>query len=98
MLVTWFPAIKSTMTAAFFYFKNDCVLADPSEKIIAWLFDEMPVYCLRGTQYETVQDERVYLNVRIVEAMEIQDDDVAMESDCIRGMASGHEFDSTGWR
>ena len=26
-----------------------------------WLLDGKPVYCLRGTQYETVNDERVHL-------------------------------------
>jgi hypothetical protein len=26
-----------------------------------WLFDSTPVYCFRGTQYETVDDQRVHL-------------------------------------
>src|ERR1041385_1305608 len=26
-----------------------------------WLLDGKPVYCLRGTQYETVDDQRVHL-------------------------------------
>ena len=25
-----------------------------------WLLDEKPVYCLRGSQYETVDDQRVH--------------------------------------
>lgn len=27
----------------------------------SWLLDGKPVYCLRGTQYETVDDQRVHL-------------------------------------
>jgi len=60
-----------------------------------WLLDEMPVYCLRGTQYETVQDERVHL-ARCPDCggMGIRDEEVAVESDCIRCTACGHEFDT----
>jgi len=60
-----------------------------------WLLDGMPVYCLRGTQYETVHDERVHL-ARCPDCggMGIRDDEVAVESDCIRCTACGHEFDT----
>jgi hypothetical protein len=60
-----------------------------------WLLDGMPVYCLRGTQYETVHDERVHLTrCQDCGGMGIRDDEVAVESDCIRCTACGHEFDT----
>jgi len=60
-----------------------------------WLLDGMPVYCLRGTQYETVQDERIHL-ARCPDCggMGIRVDEMAVESDCIRCTACGHEFDT----
>lgn len=60
-----------------------------------WLLDGMPVYCLRGTQYETVHDERVHL-ARCPDCggMGIRDEEAAVASDCIRCTACGHEFDT----
>ena len=60
-----------------------------------WLFDGKPVYCLRGTQYETVSDERVQL-ARCPDCggMGIRTDESVVESDCIHCMACGHEFDA----
>jgi hypothetical protein len=60
-----------------------------------WLLDGMPVYCLRGTQYETVNAERVHL-ARCPDCggMGIRDEGATVESDCIRCTACGHEFDT----
>ncbi len=60
-----------------------------------WLLDGKPVYCLRGSQYETVNDEKVHL-VRCPDCggMGIRSDEFSVESDCIRCTACGHEFDA----
>ncbi len=59
-----------------------------------WLLDGQPVYCLRGSQYETVNDQKVHL-VRCPDCggMGIRSDEFTVESDCIRCTACGHEFD-----
>jgi hypothetical protein len=60
-----------------------------------WLLDGKPVYCLHGTQYETVSDERVHLaRCPVCGGMGIRAEEVAVESDCIRCTACGHEFDT----
>jgi DNA-directed RNA polymerase subunit RPC12/RpoP len=60
-----------------------------------WLLDGSPVYCLRGSQYETVDDQRVHL-ARCPDCggMGIRADEFVVESDCIRCTACGHEFDA----
>ena len=60
-----------------------------------WLLDGMPVYCLRGTQYETVHDQRLHL-ARCPDCggMGIRAEEAAVDSDCIRCTACGHEFDA----
>ena len=60
-----------------------------------WLLEGKPVYCLRGTQYETVDDQRVHL-ARCPDCggMGIRSDEFTVESDCIRCTACGHEFDA----
>jgi hypothetical protein len=60
-----------------------------------WLLDGKPVYCLRGVQYETVHDEKVHL-ARCPDCggMGIRADEFTVESDCIRCMTCGHEFDA----
>lgn len=60
-----------------------------------WLLDGKPVYCLRGTQYETVDDDRVHL-ARCPDCggMGIRADEFVVESDCIRCTACEHEFDA----
>ncbi len=61
----------------------------------AWLIEGKPVYCLRGTQYETVDDQRVQL-ARCPDCggMGVRSDEFTVESDCIRCAACGHEFDA----
>jgi hypothetical protein len=60
-----------------------------------WLLDGKPVYCLHGTQYETIDDQRVHL-ARCLDCggMGIRSDEFTVESDCIRCLACGHEFDA----
>jgi predicted Zn-ribbon and HTH transcriptional regulator len=60
-----------------------------------WRLDGKPVYCLRGTQYETANDERVHLT-RCPDCggMGIRVDEFVVESDCIHCTACGHEFDA----
>ncbi len=57
-----------------------------------WLLDGKPVYCLRGVQYETLDDQKVHL-VRCPDCggMGIQ---FTVELDCIRCTACEHEFDA----
>ena len=59
-----------------------------------WLLDGKPIYCLHGTHYETIHDERVQL-VRCPDCggMGIRTDEFAVESDCIHCTACGHECD-----
>jgi predicted Zn-ribbon and HTH transcriptional regulator len=60
-----------------------------------WLLDGKPVYCFRGTQYETVDDQRVQLaRCSDCGGMGIRSDEFTVESDCIRCTACGHEFDA----
>ena len=60
-----------------------------------WLLDGKPVYCLRGSQYETLDDQKVQL-ARCPDCggMGIRSDEFTVESDCIRCTACGHEFDA----
>ncbi|NOS78648.1 MAG: hypothetical protein HOP35_11950 [Nitrospira sp.] len=60
-----------------------------------WLLDGKPVYCLRGSQYETLGDQKVQL-ARCPDCggMGIRTDEFTVESDCIRCTACGHEFDA----
>lgn len=61
----------------------------------AWSLEGNPVYCFRGSQYETVNDQRVHL-ARCPDCggMGIRSDEFTVESDCIRCTACGHEFDA----
>ena len=61
----------------------------------AWLLDGKPIYCFRGSQYETLDDQRVHL-ARCPDCggMGIRSDEFTVESDCIRCIACGHEFDA----
>jgi hypothetical protein len=62
---------------------------------VPWLLDGKPVYCFRGTQYETVDGQRVHLaRCSDCGGMGIRSDEFTVESDCIRCTACGHEFDA----
>ena len=60
-----------------------------------WLLDGKPVYCLRGTRYETFDDKPVHL-ARCPDCggMGIRMDEPNVESDCICCTQCGHEFDT----
>jgi DNA-directed RNA polymerase subunit RPC12/RpoP len=60
-----------------------------------WVLDGQPVFCLHGTQYETVDNQKVHL-ARCPDCggMGIRDDEPLVESDCIRCVQCGHEFDA----
>lgn len=60
-----------------------------------WQLDGKPVYCLRGVQYETVDDQKVHL-ARCPECggMGVRSDEFTVESDCIRCTVCGNEFDT----
>ena len=60
-----------------------------------WVLDGQPVYCFRGTRYETVDDQKIQLS-RCPDCggMGIRDDMPMVESDCIRCVQCGHEFDT----
>jgi hypothetical protein len=61
----------------------------------AWLLEDNPVYCFRGSQYETLDGQRVQL-ARCPDCggMGIRSDEFTVESDCIRCVSCGHEFDA----
>ena len=60
-----------------------------------WLLDGKQVYCLRGSRYETSDDEVVHL-ARCPDCggMGVSTDEVTMERDCIRCTRCGHEFEA----
>jgi len=60
-----------------------------------WLFEGKPVYCLHGSQYETLDDQKLHL-ARCPDCggMGIRADEFTVESDCIRCLVCGHEFDA----
>ena len=60
-----------------------------------WQLDGQPAYCLRGVQYETVDNQRVHL-ARCPDCggMGIRADELTVESDCIRCTSCDHEFDA----
>ena len=60
-----------------------------------WLLDGKPVYCLRGTRYETSGDEVVHLS-RCTDCggMCISVDEPTVERGCIRCAQCGHEFEA----
>jgi predicted Zn-ribbon and HTH transcriptional regulator len=60
-----------------------------------WLLNGKPVYCLRGSRYETVDDEVVHLT-RCPDCggMAVNSDEPTVERDVIRCTQCGNEFDS----
>jgi hypothetical protein len=60
-----------------------------------WNFEGKAVYCLRGAQYETVDDELPHVR-RCSECggMAVPSDEVTVERDCVRCTHCGHEFDA----
>lgn len=61
----------------------------------AWSLQGNPVYCLRGTRYETFNDEVVHLTrCRDCGGMCVNSEELTIERDCIRCTQCGHEFDA----
>ncbi len=60
-----------------------------------WELDGKPVYCLRGSRYETVDDHQPHL-ARCPDCggMGVRVDEITVESDCIRCTQCEHEFDT----
>ena len=60
-----------------------------------WVLDGKPVYCFRGVQYETLDDQKVQL-ARCPDCggMGIRSDELSVETDVIHCTSCGHEFDA----
>ena len=60
-----------------------------------WELDGNPVYCLRGARYESLDELPLHLS-RCPDCggMGIRTDEITVESDCIRCVQCGHEFDA----
>ena len=59
-----------------------------------WLLDGKPVFCLRGSKFETLDDEAAHVR-RCPDCggMAVPSDEVTMERDCVCCTQCGHEFD-----
>jgi len=71
------------------------VLPVVDKRCRTWLLDGKPVYCLHGSQYETLDGRKVHL-ARCPDCggMGIRSDEITVASDVIRCTACGHEFDA----
>jgi hypothetical protein len=60
-----------------------------------WELNGKPVYCLRGSRYETLDEHHSHL-ARCPDCggMGIRTEEVSIERDCIRCVGCGHEFDA----
>jgi hypothetical protein len=61
----------------------------------AWTLNGHPVYCFRGSRYETLEDHEVRV-ARCPDCggMGVRTIEVTVERDCIRCTQCNHEFDS----
>ncbi len=66
---------------------------DKSGKL--WEWEGRPVYCLHGVRYESLDDQPLHL-ARCPDCggMGVRIDEITVESDCIRCVTCGHEFDA----
>lgn len=60
-----------------------------------WELDGKPVYCLRGSRYESVDDEVLHV-ARCPDCggLAVRVDEITVESDCLRCTQCQHEFDA----
>jgi rubredoxin len=60
-----------------------------------WELNGQPVYCIRGTRFETLDDHQAAL-ARCPDCggMGVRTEEVTVERDCIRCTQCGHEFDA----
>ena len=60
-----------------------------------WSLSGKYVYCLRGTRYETSDDEAIHVvRCRDCGGMCVVTDELTVERDCLRCTQCGHEFDA----
>lgn len=60
-----------------------------------WLLAGRPVYCLHGSRYETADDQPVHLAAcPDCGGMGVRIEEITVQSDCIRCVQCGHEFDA----
>jgi len=60
-----------------------------------WELDGKPLYCVRGTRYESLDDDPLHLaRCQDCGGMGIRADELTVESDCIRCTQCSHEFDA----
>ena len=60
-----------------------------------WMLNGQPVYCLRGSKFETLQDEAAHVR-RCPDCggMAVPSDEVPTERGCVRCTQCSHEFDA----
>ena len=60
-----------------------------------WKLDGTPVYCFRGSKFETIEDEVAHIR-RCPECggMAVPSEEVTIERDCVRCTQCNHEFDA----
>ncbi|RMH35519.1 MAG: hypothetical protein D6690_08825 [Nitrospirae bacterium] len=59
-----------------------------------WLLDGQLVFCLHGTQYETVNDDVIHVvPCPDCGGMAIRDEEPLVDTECVRCTQCGHEFD-----
>ncbi len=60
-----------------------------------WMLDGKPVYCFRGSKFETLDEEAAHLR-RCPDCggMAVPTDEGPMERDCVRCTQCNHEFDA----
>jgi hypothetical protein len=61
----------------------------------SWMLDGQPVYCFRGSKFETLDEEAAHLR-RCPDCggMAVPSEEGTMERDCVRCTQCGHEFDA----
>jgi hypothetical protein len=60
-----------------------------------WMLNGEPVYCFRGSRYETLDAHQPHVS-RCPDCggMGVRTEEVTVERDCIRCITCGHEFDA----
>jgi len=60
-----------------------------------WSLNGQPVYCFRGSRYETLEDVEVHV-ARCPDCggMGVRTEEVTVERDCLHCTQCGHEFDA----
>jgi hypothetical protein len=71
------------------------VLPEQDKSGRSWEFEGKPVYCLRGSRYESLDDARLHV-ARCPDCggLAARTDEVTVDSDCLRCTQCEHEFDA----